>query len=71
MVAAKNFQGGLQSRAPNRVRAVRMHLHHDFDPADTKTPLDVLDEVRKPRRRIIRPRTTAFPHGFSHIFGGG
>jgi oligopeptidase A len=48
-----------------------MHLHHDFDPAGTKTPLDLLDAVRSRVAVIMPPAFNRFPQGFSHIFGGG
>jgi len=70
-VAAKNFQGGLQTVRQLEFALFDMHLHHDFDPADTKTPLDVLDEVRSRVAVIIPPAVTTLPHGFSHIFAGG
>jgi oligopeptidase A len=71
MVAAKNFQSGLQTVRQLEFALFDMHLHHDFDPVDTKTPLDLLDEVRSRVAVIIPPAYNRFPHGFSHIFGGG
>jgi oligopeptidase A len=71
MVAAKNFQSGLQTVRQLEFALFDMRLHHDFDPADTKTPLDLLDEVRSRVAVIIPPAYNRFPHGFSHIFGGG
>ena len=71
MVAAKNFQSGMQTVRQLEFAIFDMHLHHDFDPAGTKTPLDLLDEVRRRIAVIIPPAYNRFPHGFSHIFGGG
>ncbi|MEK6211429.1 MAG: M3 family metallopeptidase [Pseudomonadota bacterium] len=71
MVAAKNFQSGMQTVRQLEFALFDMHLHHDFDPAGTKTPLDLLDEVRSRVAVIIPPAYNRFPHGFSHIFGGG
>jgi len=71
MVAAKNFQSGMQTVRQLEFALFDMHLHHDFDPAGTKTPLDLLDEVRSRVAVIIPPVYNRFPHGFSHIFGGG
>jgi len=71
MMAAKNFQSGLQTVRQLEFALFDMHLHHDFDPADAKTPLDLLDEVRSRIAVIIPPAYNRFPHGFSHIFGGG
>jgi len=71
MVAAKNFLSGMQTVRQLEFALFDMHLHHDFDPADTKTPLDLLDEVRSRVAVIFPPTYNRFPHGFSHIFGGG
>ena len=71
MVAAKNFQSGLQTVRQLEFALFDMHLHHGFDPVDTKTALDLLDEVRSRVAVIIPPAYNRFPHGFSHIFGGG
>ena len=71
MVAAKNFQSGMQTVRQLEFALFDMHLHHDFDPAGTKTPLDLLDEVRSRVAVITPPAYNRFPHGFSHIFGGG
>jgi len=71
MVAAKNFQSGMQTVRQLEFALFDMHLHHDFDPAGRRTPLDLLDEVRRRVAVIIPPEYNRFPHGFSHIFGGG
>ena len=71
MVAAKNFQSGMQTVRQLEFALFDMHLHDDFDPAGSKTPLNLLDEVRRRVAVIIPPVYNRFPHGFSHIFGGG
>ena len=71
MVAAKNFQSGMQTVRQLEFALFDMHLHHDFDPAGPKTPRDLLDEVRSRVAVIIPPAYHRFPQGFSHIFGGG
>ncbi|HYN28195.1 MAG TPA: M3 family metallopeptidase, partial [Burkholderiales bacterium] len=71
MVAAKNFQSGMQTVRQLEFALFDMHLHDDFDPAGSKTPLKLLDEVRRRVAVIIPPAYNRFPHGFSHIFGGG
>jgi oligopeptidase A len=48
-----------------------MHLHHDFDPAGSATPLDLLAQVRDRVAVLIPPAYNRFPNSFSHIFGGG
>jgi oligopeptidase A len=71
MVAAKNFQSGMQTVRQLEFALFDMHLHHDFDPAGKRTPLELLDEVRARTAVLIPPRFNRFPHGFSHIFAGG
>jgi oligopeptidase A len=71
MVAAKNFQSGLQTVRQLEFALFDMHLHHDFDPAGARTPLDVLDDVRSRVAVLLPPAFNRFPHGFSHIFAGG
>jgi oligopeptidase A len=48
-----------------------MHLHYDYDPAGGKTPLQLLDEVRKRVAVVLPPAFNRFPNSFSHIFAGG
>jgi oligopeptidase A len=71
MVAAKNFQSGMQTVRQLEFALFDMHLHDDFDPAGTRTPLELLDAVRAKVAVLIPPRFNRFPHGFSHIFAGG
>ncbi len=71
MVAAKNFQSGMQTVRQLEFALFDMHLHDDFDPAGQRTPLELLDEVRARTAVLIPPRFNRFPHGFSHIFAGG
>ena len=71
MVAAKNFQSGMQTVRQIEFALFDMQLHHDFDPAGRRTPLDLLDEIRRRVAVIIPPPYNRFPNGFSHIFGGG
>lgn len=70
MVAAKNFQSGMQSVRQIEFALFDMHLHHDFDRAGD-TPLALLERVRS-RVAVVRPPAwNRFPNQFSHIFGGG
>src|SRR5690606_17761750 len=45
MLAAKNFQSGLQMLRQLEFALFDMHLHADFDPQGTKTVQQQLDEV--------------------------
>jgi oligopeptidase A len=71
MLAAKNFQSGLQTLRQLEYALFDMHLHSDFDPAGAKRPLDVLDEVRRRVAVALPPAYNRFPNTFSHIFAGG
>jgi oligopeptidase A len=71
MLAAKNFQSGMQTVRQLEFALFDLHLHHDFDPEGKKSALDLLDEVRA-RVAVVRPPAyNRFPHNFSHIFAGG
>jgi len=71
MLAAKNFQSGLAIVRQVEFSLFDLHLHYDFDPAGTKTVLELLDAVRSRIAVIIPPAYNRFPNNFSHIFGGG
>ncbi|HYT16236.1 MAG TPA: M3 family metallopeptidase [Burkholderiales bacterium] len=71
MVAAKNFQSGMQTVRQIEFALFDMHLHNIFDPAGTKTPLRLLDEIREKVAVAIPPEYNRFPNNFSHIFAGG
>jgi oligopeptidase A len=71
MMAAKNFQAGMQMVRQLEFALFDMRLHHDFDPNGEKTPLALLEEVRREVAVVIPPPYNRFPASFSHIFGGG
>jgi oligopeptidase A len=71
MVAAKNFQSGMQMVRQLELALFDIHLHHDFEPDGAKTPLELLDEVRARVAVMTPPAYNRFPNGFSHIFAGG
>ncbi len=71
MLAAKNFQSGMQMVRQIEFALFDMHLHYDFNPHGDKTVLQLLDEVRSEVAVIIPPDYNRFPNSFAHIFGGG
>ena len=71
MLAAKNFQAGMQTVRQIEFALFDMHLHDDFDPAGPKTVLDLLDEIRRRVAVVFPPAYNRFPNNFSHIFAGG
>jgi oligopeptidase A len=71
MLAAKNFQSGLQTVRQLEFSLFDLHLHYDFDPYGARTALLLLDEVRSRVAVMFPPPYHRFPNNFSHIFAGG
>ncbi|MXS86191.1 M3 family peptidase [Nitrosomonas sp. HPC101] len=71
MLAAKNFQSGLQTLRQIEFALFDMHLHTDFDPLGSETVLQRLDKIRQQVAVIIPPAFNRFPNNFGHIFAGG
>ena len=71
MLAAKNFQSGMQMVRQLEFALFDLHLHYDYDPEGSKTALELLDEIRAQVAVIVPPAYNRFPNNFSHIFGGG
>ncbi len=71
MVAAKNFQAGMQTVRQIEFSLFDMRLHSSFDPAGPLTALDVLEQVRDEVAVLRPPAWNRFPNSFSHIFAGG
>jgi oligopeptidase A len=71
MLAARNFQSGMQTVRQIEFSLFDLHLHHDFDPGGARTALDLLNEVRRRVAVVFPPDYNRFPHNFSHIFAGG
>jgi oligopeptidase A len=70
MLAAKNFQSGMQTVRQIEFALVDMHLHHDYDPDGAKTALQLLDEIRAKVAVVIPPDYNRFLNNFSHVFSG-
>jgi len=71
MLAAKNFQSGLQCLRQIEFSLFDMLMHSNFEPGGDKTILQLLDEVRAEVAVLIPPVFHRFPQSFSHIFSGG
>jgi len=71
MVAAKNFQAGMQTVRQIEFSLFDMKLHCELDPSGNKTPLQLLEEVRDEVAVVRPPQWNRFPNNFSHIFAGG
>jgi len=71
MLAAKNFQVGLQTLRQIEFSVFDMRLHSDFDARGSKSVLELLAEVRSEVAVLIPPAYNRFANSFSHIFAGG
>jgi len=71
MLAAKNFQSGLQTLRQIEFALFDMLMHSDFEAGGGKSILELLDEVRAEVAVLVPPAFNRFPHSFSHIFAGG
>lgn len=71
MLAAKNFQIGLQTLRQIEFSIFDMRLHSDFNAEGKQSVMDLLAEVRKEVAVLIPPDYNRFPNSFSHIFAGG
>jgi oligopeptidase A len=69
MLAAKNFQSGLQTLRQVEFALFDMRLHTEVDSAARVQ--QVLDEVRAEISVNPPPSFNRFQHAFSHIFAGG
>lgn len=69
MIAAKNFQSGMQMVRQLEFSLFDFLLHRDFD--DSTDIQDVLNQVREKVAVIIPPEWHRFPNSFAHIFAGG
>jgi oligopeptidase A len=69
MVAAKNFQSGMQTLRQIEFALFDMLLHTEHDPVDDFMP--VLDLVRAEVAVLQPPAWSRTAHTFSHIFAGG
>jgi oligopeptidase A len=71
MLAARNFQSGMQTVRQIEFSLFDMLLHGDFDPRGERGVLDLLDAVRREVAVTFPPEWNRFPNSFSHIFAGG
>ena len=69
MIAAKNFQSGMQTVRQLEFSLFDLRLHGDAE--GKLDPMQVIEEVRSEVAVIHPPAWHRFPHSFSHIFAGG
>ena len=71
MLAAKNFQSGMQMLRQLEFALFDFLLHSQYDPANPRSPQAVLNEVRREVAVVPVPDFNRFQNSFSHIFAGG
>jgi oligopeptidase A len=70
LLAARNFQSGMQMVRQLEFALFDMHLHHDFEPGGAGTPMDVLERVRRQVAVFQPPPYYRLANSFSHVFAG-
>ncbi len=71
MLAAKNFQSGMQTLRQVEFSLVDMHLHYDYDPSSQQSVQELINDVREKFAVMMPPAFNRFQHSFGHIFAGG
>lgn len=71
LLAAKNFQSGMQMVRQVEFALFDMMIHHQPKGLAIEQVLDILDQVRSQVAVILPPSWHRFPHAFSHLFAGG
>jgi oligopeptidase A len=71
MIAAKNFQSGMQTLRQIEFGLFDLLLHSEFDPDDSRTVQQLIEQVRREVAVVFPPEWNRFVQSFSHIFGGG
>jgi oligopeptidase A len=71
LLAAKNFQSGLQTLRQLEFSIFDFRLHSEYDPAKGARVKETLAEVRKISAVVRTPEFNRFQNSFSHIFSGG
>jgi len=71
MIAAKNFQSGLQTLRQVEFALFDMRVHGECTPASPDAVQKIIDGVREQVAVIRPPAFNRFQHSFSHIFAGG
>lgn len=71
MVAAKNFQAGMQTMRQIEFSLFDIRLHSEFDPYGTATAIDLIESIRDEVAVVRPPKWNRFPNNFTHIFAGG
>ena len=71
MLAAKNFQAGMQMVRQLEFSLFDFKIHQDYDPAKGGRIYATLQSIRDQVSVVKPPEFNRFAHSFSHIFAGG
>jgi oligopeptidase A len=71
LVAARNFQSGMQMLRQVEFSLFDMSIHHQAQGLSIHEVLETLNEVRNEVAVLFPPAWHRFPHNFSHLFAGG
>ncbi len=71
MLAAKNFQSGMQMIRQLEFSIFDFLLHAEYNPQNPQSAQYVLQKIRKEVSVVIPPAFNCFENSFSHIFAGG
>ncbi|MCX2982959.1 oligopeptidase A [Halieaceae bacterium IMCC14734] len=71
MLAARNFQSGMQIVRQLEFALFDLRIHSEYQPDQPSAVQSILDEVRAGVAVSPVPAWNRFQHGFSHIFAGG
>jgi oligopeptidase A len=71
MIAAKNFQSGMQTLRQVEFSLFDLRLHDDAHPGGEHMVRDILNTVREQVSVFSPPEFNRFQHSFGHIFAGG
>ena len=71
MIAARNFQSGMQTLRQIEFGLFDLLLHSEYDADGTRTVQQLIEDVRREVAVVFPPEWNRFVQSFSHIFGGG
>ncbi len=71
MIAARNFQTGMQMVRQLEFSLFDFRLHLEYDGKSPPNIKSLLDDVRQQVAVVFPPDYNRFQHSFSHIFAGG
>lgn len=71
MLAARNFQSGMQMLRQLEFALFDFRIHREFQPEVGGRIYEILGQVRDQVAVLVPPSFNRFAHSFSHIFAGG